>query len=343
MEYHIRARSVSGDGGRAGYWRAWAQGNGMRENDGFLGFLYRANLPPLPPARPLAELPPSKVFHGIGVASLHTTLADSRDDVHFAFKASPFGSQSHGHNPQNSFLLNAYGAALLVANGYRDLHGSKFHYQFVHTTRAQNAVLVNGEGQIPHSVNATGRIVREQFSPAYDYVAGDATPAYGQRLQKAWRHVVFVKGERPFVVMYDELVAPEPATFQFMLHALKAFTIDERAGRLSVAEAKAGLEVAYLSPVPLTFAQSDGFTPPPTREFPNIWHVEAGTQEKRRELGVVTVLVPHRAGQAVAWQARRRESSDGPTVEIEIGGRRHSIGFPAPGTDRAVEVRLASN
>jgi hypothetical protein len=128
-----------------------------------------------------------------------------------------------------------------------------------------------------------------------------------------------------------------------MLHALKAFTIDERAGRLSVAEAKAGLEVAYLSPVPLTFAQSDGFTPPPTREFPNIWHIEAGTQEKRRELGVVTVLVPHRAGQAVAWQARRRESSDGPTVEIEIGGRRHSIGFPAPGTDRAVEVRLASN
>jgi hypothetical protein len=128
-----------------------------------------------------------------------------------------------------------------------------------------------------------------------------------------------------------------------MLHALKAFTIDAPAGRLSVAEAKAGLEVAYLSPVPLTFTQTDGFTPPPTREFPNIWHLEAGTQEKRRELGVVTVLVPHRAGQAATWQARRREGKDGPTVDIEIGGRRHSISFPGPGTDRAVEVRLAAN
>ena len=92
-----------------------------------------------PAAKSPTDLPPSKIFHGIGVASLHTTLVDSRDDVHFLFKSSPFGSQSHGHNPQNSFQLNAYGEALLVANGYRDLHGSKFHYQFVHATRAQNA------------------------------------------------------------------------------------------------------------------------------------------------------------------------------------------------------------
>ena len=129
-------------------------------------------VPPLPPARSPAGLPPSKIFHGIGVASLHTTLTDSREDVHVLFKASPFGSQSHGHNPQNSFQLNAYGDALLVANGYRDLHGSKFHNQWVHTTRAQNAVLVNGEGQVPHSVAARGEIVREKLTPAYDYIAG---------------------------------------------------------------------------------------------------------------------------------------------------------------------------
>lgn len=342
LEYHARARSVSGDGGNAGYWRWWAKENGMHENEGFLGFLYRANLPPLPAARPPTDLPPSKVFHGIGVASLHTTLLDSRDDVHFALKASPFGSQSHGHNPQNSFLLNAYGEAFLVANGYRDLHGSKFHYQFVHSTRAQNAVLVNREGQIPHAATSTGRIVREQLTPAYDYVAGDATPAYGKRLQKAWRHVVFVKGERPFVVMYDELVAPQPATFQFMLHALKKFAVDEAAARIRVDQPKAGLEVAYLSPVPLTLAQTDGFVPPPTREFPNIWHVEAGTTEKRSALGVVTVLMPHRAGQAAPWQAKRTEGSEGVAVEVTIGGKTHTIRFPSPGGDQPVQVRMPS-
>ena len=41
------------------------------------------------------------------------------------------------------------------------------------------------------------------------------------------------------------------------------------------------VDVAYLSPVPLTFAQTDGFNPPPTREFPNLWHLETGTAEPR--------------------------------------------------------------
>jgi hypothetical protein len=340
LEYHLRARAASGDGGHAGYWRWWAQQKEMRENSGVLGFLYRANLPPLPAPKPPTDLPPSKVFHGIGVASLHTTLLDSRDDVHFLFKSSPFGSQSHGHNPQNSFQLNAYGEALLVACGYRDLHGSKFHYQWVHSTRAQNAVLVNGEGQIPHSVASTGRIVREQFSPAYDYIAGDATVAYGGRLQKAWRHAVFVKGPQPFLVLYDELVAPQPARFQFMSHALSPFVVDAGAARLRVQQPKAGLEVAYLSPVPLTFVQTDGFKPAPAREFPNHWHVETGTTEPRRELGMVTVLVPSRSGQAPVWESRRRDETNGPVVEVTVAGRRHTFRFPTPGGDQPVRVEL---
>jgi hypothetical protein len=287
-------------------------------------------------------LPQSKVFHGIGVASLHTTLLDSRDDVHVVFKSSPFGSQSHGHNPQNSFQLNAYGEALLVANGYRDLHGSKFHYHYVHRTRAHNAVLVDGEGQTPHSAAAKGDIVREQLSPNYDYIAGDATMAYGGRLQKAWRHVVLVKGPQPFAVFYDELVAPQPAKFQFMLHGLKAFAIDASAARIRLDQPNAGVEVSYLSPVPLTFQQTDGFTPPPTREFPNHWHVEAATTETRKELGMISVVVPYRAGHAPSWQAKRDDGDRATAVEVLIEGRRHSFRFPLPGTDGRVEVNLPS-
>ncbi|WP_414663004.1 DUF4962 domain-containing protein [Horticoccus sp. 23ND18S-11] len=340
LEYHLRARSASGDGGNAGHWRWWAQEKDLRENGGFLGFLYRANLPALPAARPPTDLPQSKVFHGIGVASLHTTLVSSRDDVHFLFKSSPFGSQSHGHNPQNSFLLNAYGEALLVANGYRDLHGSAFHYKFVHTTRAQNAVLVDGVGQTEHSVAAKGAVVREELRADYDYIAGDATPAYGGRLVKAWRHVVFVKGTQPFVVMYDELVAPKPATFQFMLHGLKEFAISPATSRLRVEQPLAGLDVAYLSPVPVLFQQTDGFEPAPTREFPNHWHVEAGTREARRALGMVTVLMPYRAGQAPEWKASRVDETSTTAVEVTVGGRRYTFRFPRPGTEEKVRVTL---
>jgi hypothetical protein len=237
--------------------------------------------------------------------------------------------------------LNAYGEALLVANGYRDLHGSKFHYQFVHTTRAQNAVLVNGEGQIPHAVASKGVIVRERLTPGYDYIAGDGTPAYGGRLKKAWRHAVLVKGANPFVVLYDELVAPQPATFQFMLHALKAFEIDAAGARLRVDQPNAGLDVRYLSPVPLTFAQTDGFQPPPSREFPNHWHVETGTTEQRGELGMVTVLMPYRKGAAVSWTAKRAESAEAVMVEIDAGGRRHAVRFPRPGGEAVVQVTMA--
>jgi hypothetical protein len=340
LEYHLRARAKSGDGGNVAHWAWWAQQKEMRPNGGFLGFLYRANLPPLPASTPPTNLPPSKIFHGIGVASLHTTLLDSRDDVHLVFKSSPFGSQSHGHNPQNSFQLNAYGDALLVTNGYRDLHGSKFHYQYVHSTRAHNAVLVNGEGQTPHSAAATGAIVREQLTPAYDYIAGDATAAYGGRLQKAWRHAVFIKGPQPFVVFYDELVAPAPATFQFMLHGLKEFAVDAPRARVRIDQPQAGVDVRYLSPVPLTFKQTDGFNPPPTREFPNHWHVEAGTSEPRKELGMISVLVPYRAGKSPTWQAKREESSGRTVVEVVIEGRRHTIGFPRAGREENVEVRV---
>ncbi len=340
MEYHARARSRSGDGGNAPHWAWWAQAKAMPANPGFLGFLYRANLPALPAARPPTDLPPSKVFRGIGVASLHTTLVDSRDDVHFALKASPFGSQSHGHNPQNSFLLNAYGEALLIANGYRDLHGSKFHYEFVHSTRAQNAVLVDGQGQLPHHPTSTGRIVRERFGTDYDYVLGDATPAYAKRLTSARRHAVLVKsGAVPFVVLLDRLVAPAPATYQFMLHALDRFAVDDAAARLSVRQKSAGLEAAYLSPVPLKFTQTDGFKPAPTREFPNLWHLEAGTTEKRAELAVATVLVPHRGTAAPAWTAVRRDAAGGgTTIEVTIAGRRTTVHFPAESENAPARV-----
>ena len=182
MDYHLRVKGQQPDGARAAYWRWWTEQWGMKGESGILGFLYAANLPPLPVAKPPTDLPQSKVFRGIGVASLHTTLLDSRDDVHFLFKSSPFGTQSHGHNPHNTFQLNAYGEALLPACVYRDLHGSKFHYQWVHSTVAQNGVLVDGEGQTKHSAAPLGRIAAFELTPQHDYVVGEAAEAYAGRL-----------------------------------------------------------------------------------------------------------------------------------------------------------------
>jgi hypothetical protein len=218
-----------------------------------------------------------------------------------------------------------------VACTYRDLHGSRFHYQWVHSTRAQNAVLVDGTGQLPHSALSTGKIVHEDFSAERDIVVGDATAAYEGRLRRALRHAILVKGPQPFVVLYDELVAAKPSTFQFMLHGLAAFDIKAAQARLRIVQPKAGLEIAYLSPVPLAFSQTDGFKPAPTREFPNQWHVEAGTTTATDRIGMVTVLVPHRAGRELAWTALRRDTAEGIVVEVTLDGRTSTLRLPNPG------------
>lgn len=334
MEFFVRAAAADPTrASHAAYWRWWAERWEMARAEGIAGFLYDATLPAPPPAKAPTDLPPSKIFRGIGVASLHTSLLDSANDVHLLFKSSPFGSQSHGHNPQNSFQLNAWGEALLTTCVYRDLHGSDFHMRWAHSTRAHNAVLVNGEGQIPYSAAATGRIGDFQLTPKWDYVEGDALAAYAGKLTRARRKIVFVKPD--LIVVCDDLAAPQPATFQFMLHALGPFTVDEAAARLSAQQPRAGVSVQYLSPVPLGFRQWDGYEPKPTREFPNQWHVEAGTTNRLSELRMLTVILPHRAGAQTPWRAERIETDTALGARIVRGGEAWIVAFRKADAGRA--------
>ncbi len=332
LEYLIRAKSAQPDGERAAYWRWWMEEWKMRGQGGILGFLYAADLPALPEPKPPKDLPSSKVFRGVGVASLHTTLLDSREDVHLLFKSSPFGTQSHGHNPHNSFLLNAYGEALLTTCVYRDLHGSKFHYQYAHSTVAHNAVLVNGQGQIQHTKAPHGRIVAFETTPLADYVVGDATRAYGDKLQRYRRSVVLVKAPTPFLVVLDDLEATAPSTFQFMLHALSEFEIDANGARLLLSRPKAGCEVLYLASAPLRFRQWDGYDPKPTRTFPNQWHVEASTAESASAVKVMTVIVPRRAEAASSVHAVRMEEQTAIGALVTVDGVDFTVAFRKDGT-----------
>lgn len=329
MEYFTRAIGSRPGGERAAVWRWWCEQWKMRDDSGLRKFLYDALLPPPPEPRPPADLPPSKVFHGIGVASLHATLLGAADDVHVLFKSSPFGTQSHGHNAQNGFQLNAYGEALLPACTFRDLHGSAFHRGWVWNTISQNSVLVDGRGQEPHGVGSPGRISGERLGPDWDWVAGDAAEAYGGRLTRFRRHVLFLKPD--VVVLCDDLEAREPSTFQFMLHAYSPFEIDASRAELRVERPRAGAVIRYLPPAPLAFRQWDGYEPAPTREFPNMWHVEASTREKLAACRMVTVIVPHRAGRRAEWRADRADRDGAVALRLERGGEILRIEFPREG------------
>ncbi len=339
LHYFARMKGADPKGAAAAaHWSWWLQTTKTKAPGGWTGFLYAANLPPLPAPHSPEDMPPSKIFRGTGLASLHDTLKDSRDDVHFLLKADPFGTLSHGHNAQLGFQLNAYGEGLLPANTYRDLHGSKFHYQWVHTTRSQNAVLVNGANQLIHSPFAAGSIIDSRFTPQWDYVRGEATAAYTGLVTRAERAAVFVKPD--LIVLYDDFAAPKAATFQFMLHGLSAFTLDEAAQTLRLDRKQAGLVVKYLAPQPLAFTQTDGFIPPPKmrnggQSFPNHWHVEAAMRQPASASDTLTVLVPYRAGAYQAWTAERADTATASGVRFKRDGKTIGIAFRKHGAATA--------
>ncbi len=350
LHYFARVKGEDPKGAAAAsHWSWWLQQTKTSAPGGWTGFLYAANLPPLPAPVPPTDWPPSKIFRGTGIASLHSTLLDSRDDVSLLLKADPFGTQSHGHNAQLGLQLCAYGECLLPACTYRDLHGSKFHYQWCHEARSQNTVLVNGAGQRPHSHLSKGSIIEtllnrqsaagNQQSPImWDYVRGEATAAYTGLVTRAERAVLFVKPD--VIVLYDDFAAPRPATFQFMLHGLSAFTPDEAAQALRLDRKSASLSVKYLAPQPLAFTQTDGFTPPPKMRngkspFPNQWHVEAAMRTPALASDTLTVLVPCRAGQTEAWTAERVDSATASGLRLTRGGKTIGIAFRKHGAASA--------
>jgi hypothetical protein len=322
------------------FWAWWAgQWKIQTESDEpVLAFLSGA-APQVEPRAP-ASLPPSKVFRGIGVALLNSTLLDAADNMQVRFKSSPFGSRSHGLEPQNSFTFTAYGEPLLVNNVYRDLYGSPFH-KGVWMTRAQNAVLVNGEGQKPRSPDPSGRIISSSFQGGLDYVAGDGTGAYEGRLKRALRHVLFVKPD--LVVIIDDLVAPQPSTFQWMLHALNPFEIDDQGARLD--REKAGVRVDYVASQRLKLRQWTGYDPPPDARYlaaanrpgiPEQWHLEAAAATPAESSFTLTVLRPYRRERPAASKIQVEQNET--AVLVTVPGERDSeitVALRKPGAGEA--------
>ena len=292
------------------------------------------------------SLPPSKLFRGTGVAVLNTSLLGA-DNVQVRFKSSPMGTWSHGLEPHNSFTLNAYGVPLLVNCNYRDLYGSPFHRGWVWSTRAHNAVLVDGLGQKPRSADPFGRILKAELQDGLDYVTGDATPAYEGRVTRAWRHVVFVKPD--LIVLADELESPEPRTFQYMLHAPVEFSVDQKAQRLVLDRGRAGVVVDYVAALPLKIRQWTGYDPEPDHEYlasvknpgiPPQWHIEATSAERAASAFNLTLLRVFRDGR------HPRDTPvverDGPSLRVHLksaGSEDVALEFDRSGAPKFAEVR----
>lgn len=322
------------------YWAWWLDAMKIPPDpeEPVLAFLW-ASIPPVD-AKPPVDLPPSKVFRGTGVAVMNTSMLGAAGNVQVRFKSSPMGTWSHGLDPSNAFTLSAYGVPLLVNNVYRDLYGSPFHKGWVWSTRAHNTVLVDGLGQKSHSADPGGRIVKSDFREDFDYVLGDATPAYEGRLTKALRHVVFVKPN--LIVIADELAAPKPSTYQWMLHGQAPFDVAESSQRLVLDRKEAGVIVDYAAAQELKLRQWTGYDPEPNWKYlesikssgiPPQWHVEAASTQPATEAMTLTVMRVYRGGAAPASPVKVERGAD--LVRATVDGTTVSFGPDGPAVHRA--------
>ena len=287
----------------------------VADERGWIGFL-RAAREPIESQAP-DDLPTSRLFAGTGVAALNSSLVAAQDNVTLLFKSSPFGSQSHGYDGQNSFIVQAFGERLLIRSGRRDLYGSDHHRDWMWSTRSVNSITVDGRGQRPHSSAARGRVTAFATTPRLDLVEGEAAAAYENRLDRFTRTVVYA---RPgVIVVFDRLRARKAATFQFWLHAESPFEIG--ASRTAhLLQGAAACDVRWLAPTDLEITQTDRFDPPPRPRVKLVQHhLTATTIDARQSVEFVTVLNVQQANAPSPGSASLRETAAGYEVRALVG------------------------
>jgi hypothetical protein len=291
-------------------------------DDGLLNLMTEDSVPAEAPSK----APQAAVFRGIGWAALHGALDRPGEDTFFLFKSSPYGSVSHSHADQNSFAILKGGQALAIASGYYGpSYGEPHHAEWTRQTKANNSILVNGQGQVVREASAAGKIARFDHRKAFTYVCGDAAAAYGGKLTKFLRHVLFLR-PGAFVVL-DELAAPGDAQFQWLLHAFERMQVDEGASTVASLRKGASLKVKLACPLGLRLAQTDRFdtpfnhnTPPEyQQERENHWHFTAATNRRAASTRIAAAMLVEGPGEKISWEWKSAGGRSGIAIETAGG------------------------
>ncbi len=258
---------------------------------GAMSLLHEDRLPSKAPK----DLPHSRAFKSVGWAGLHSDLSNPEHDTCLIFKSSPYGSVSHSHADQNAFAIMKGGVALAIPSGYYGpSYGRPHHARWTRSTKANNCILVDGQGQKIRSAAAVGAIADFRDAPGYSYVAGDATPAYMGKLEKWVRHILLL---RPgLFLLLDEIEAPTSSRYQWMLHAFEKMEV--RHNTIFSRRKGETLSVRLACKHGLTISQTDQFDTPFNEGSPaayhkqkaNHWHVTAETSEKSNRTRIAAVM-----------------------------------------------------
>jgi hypothetical protein len=237
------------------------------------------------------DLPQSRLFNDVGLVAMHSNMADPENNVMMLFQSNPFGAISHNHASQNAFVIEAFKEPLAISSGYRQVHGVPHHRQWVWQTKAHNSILVDNEGQVPRRRISNGRIFEYREQDDYLYTAGDATRAYGGRLEKFHRHIIFVRPDY-FVIIDDLETSGTLSTYQWLLHAKNEMQVEPEYNTVISTSGNARLSLRFLAPDKLEFKQHTGFDPPVEipETAPDQFHLSASTINASNKQIFISVL-----------------------------------------------------
>ncbi len=255
-----------------------------------LWYLSSTDLVPKPPV----DIAQARLFPEVGQVAAYDRFYDHLSNRIF-FRSSPWGSHSHAHADQNGFVLHAGGEIMACDAGYYTYYGDTYHKQFSIATVAHNSVLVDGQGQ-PKSIASKGEVAEFINSPSYCLFTGDAADAYPDALERFDRTVLFI---RPDVfIVHDELGAPEPSQFSWVLNTFEAAEMDQTGQRMVVRQRDQRLRIQHVAPGGLQYAQTNERPYPMltklwcryTEAFPQPYNIQLTTPEKLADTRILAVM-----------------------------------------------------
>jgi len=276
------------------------------------------------PSKVPTDLPNSAVFKNVGWAGLHSDITNPGSDTCLIFKSSPYGSVSHSHADQNAFAIMKGGTALAIPSGYYGpSYGKPHHAKWTRSTKANNCILVNEQGQTIRSASANGSIIDFKDASGYSYVAGDATPAYMGKLTKWIRRILFL---RPVLfLLLDEIEAPALSKFQWMLHAFEKMDITDK--KVTSRRKGATLDVYLDCRQNLELSQTDKFDTPYNYGIPeayhkqkeNHWHVKAETVKESKVVRIAAVMAVYGVKERFQVKLKKQDGWFGASADGDFG------------------------
>jgi hypothetical protein len=182
-------------------------------------------------------LPMAVVFRETGLAAIHSDPLSTPDNLMVAFKSSPFGSYGHMLCDQNTFNILYGGKKLFYRTGYKVTMDDPHRTGWYQTTKSQNGILINDQGQT-YSNNAFGWISRFMQGEEIAYIKGDATNAYNNEetgkpeVKKVIRHLVLIKPD--LIIIYDELESEKDVRWGWLIHSFQKMKTDPANSTFSV-------------------------------------------------------------------------------------------------------------